>query len=224
MLFLRFLILFGPIFLLFWSSFTLGSVNTSKVTNKKLTYEIVVEYLKKINLKSCTIIVEGEQDKIPFLFFIDANIYVKVTKDINTVFIDHFGAVQALVMDLEAPTSPKTLETASNEGLFNASFHWILTGTNLDKNTIDKWLNRLNIHVDSKMTVVNLFHNGETKQGHQQVSFYDIWQVYYCFIKDILLFMLLFTRIHTIWCFYVLFSGHTSIEKKVITKYWPIFI
>lgn len=100
-------------------------------------------------------------------------------------------------MDLKAPTSPNILEMASNEGLFNASFHWILTGTNLDTNTIDKWLNRLNIHVDSKMTVVNLFHNGETKQGHQQVSFYDIWQVYYCFIKDILRFLCCFSHEYT---------------------------
>lgn len=48
-------------FFFFGSSFTVRAVETSEAAIKKLTYEIVVEYLKKINLKICTIIVDEEQ-------------------------------------------------------------------------------------------------------------------------------------------------------------------
>ncbi|XP_063697947.1 glutamate [NMDA] receptor subunit 1-like [Culicoides brevitarsis] len=166
--------------------------------SKKQVHEFVIEYLKRVHLSICTIIAHDEEQIESFgdidpLPFYEEKIYLKFSDGSEEIVVDDFGAPQAFLVDMDYEDNFKVLEMASSKNLFNATFHWILTVTSPQQQlvvaTINNWFNELNIHVDSKITVVNLLGSNNdaretatnsstttTKQGHQQVSLYDIWK------------------------------------------------
>uniref|UniRef100_A0A336MKG4 CSON013543 protein n=1 Tax=Culicoides sonorensis TaxID=179676 RepID=A0A336MKG4_CULSO len=128
-------------------------------------FQVVSQYLNAVNLKICTILMSTESE---------------MEDKIDDITLSNFSSPQTVLLHLVQSESQSSdfLGAASLRLLFNASFHWIITGTNLSTTLIETYFKSLNIHVDSKITVLNFFNNldEDAGQGHQQVSFYDIWK------------------------------------------------